>query len=487
MGREPIEICHSGGGSSAMEGRRFGERYRLVRGIGHGGMGEVWAARDERLGRDVAVKVVSMLAEPGGRGDAVRARFLREARITAALQHPNIVTVHDMGEAGTEVGQVPFLVMELVPGESLDTVLRRGRVALADAAKWGAQISEALAAAHEAAVLHRDIKPANVLVTPSGLVKVLDFGIARAAGPYATADRLTEPGFIVGTPPYMAPEQARGLPETRSDLYALGCLLFELVTGRLPFTATDSMGYVTAHLTQTPPTPSSVAPGIPAAWDRVLLRLLSKEPERRYSGAAELAVVLRGLSAGQAAGEQGGKQAAVQAEKQPVAQATRQPVATPQSKKRAVERARKLRRNRRWASAGKAVLVVAGVWSGWALNHQPSTDSKAKSACSQSFEDIKALYAAYPLLSDSAMRSDTAMTVAAQQLGANLRARSTGMSASSDPRSVSGQVKITLGNVGEVYRAGGRNDGLRRQYYQSLVAACHEVSATPPAGLDVPV
>ncbi|MFK0203301.1 serine/threonine-protein kinase [Streptomyces lavendulae] len=211
-----------------------------------------------------------------------RARFLREARITAQLQHPNIVTIHDLGEADIGDDKAPFLVMELIRGEGLDALLRRGAVPLPDTARWGAQICDALAAAHDMGVMHRDIKPSNILITPSGLVKVLDFGIARAADPYATADRLTQTGFIVGTPPYMAPEQARGFPEPRSDLYALGCLLFELITRRLPFQAPDTMGYLSAHLTQEPPTPSSLSTGIPAAWDRLVLTLLDKDPDKRY-------------------------------------------------------------------------------------------------------------------------------------------------------------------------------------------------------------
>ncbi|WP_243745148.1 serine/threonine-protein kinase [Streptomyces hainanensis] len=190
----------------------LGGRYRLVRQLGEGGMGQVWQAQDKTLGRPVAVKVISLLAGGGSRGDEARTRFLREARITAQLQHPNIVTIHDLGENGTEGNTVPFLVMELVRGEGLDSILRRGAVTLPDAAPWGAQICDALAEAHHAGITHRDIKPSNVLIPPSGTVKVLDFGIARTADPYATADRLTQTGFIVGTPPYMAPEQARAFP-----------------------------------------------------------------------------------------------------------------------------------------------------------------------------------------------------------------------------------------------------------------------------------
>ncbi|MFI1332734.1 serine/threonine-protein kinase [Streptomyces sp. NPDC020845] len=278
-----------------MRDQLFGGRYRLLRQMGEGGMGQVWEARDETLGRLVAVKVIALLVGGGSRGDEARARFLREARITAALQHPNVVTVHDLGETDTEDGRAPFLVMELLRGEALDAVLRRGPAALPDTARWGAEICDALAAAHETRVLHRDIKPSNVLITTASTVKVLDFGIARAADPSATANHLTQTGFIVGTPPYMAPEQARGFPEARSDLYALGCLLFELITGRLPFEAPDAVGYLTAHLSQEPPAPSSVAAGIPPEWDELVLTLLRKEPGQRYASASALAQALRRL------------------------------------------------------------------------------------------------------------------------------------------------------------------------------------------------
>ncbi|MGD1221447.1 serine/threonine-protein kinase [Streptomyces krungchingensis] len=278
-----------------MRDQLLGGRYRLVRQLGEGGMGQVWEAQDESLGRRVAVKVISLLAGGGSHGTEARARFLREARITARLQHPNIVTVHDLGETDTGDSRAPFLVMELVRGEGLDAKLRRGVVTLPDAARWGAQICDALADAHDAGITHRDIKPSNILVMPSDALKVLDFGIARTADPYATADRLTQTGFIVGTPPYMAPEQARGFPEARSDLYALGCLLFELITGQLPFQAPDTVGYLAAHLTQAPPTPSSVSTGIPPAWDSLVLTLLHKEPDKRYPNAATLSQALRQL------------------------------------------------------------------------------------------------------------------------------------------------------------------------------------------------
>ncbi|RAG82369.1 hypothetical protein DN069_28030 [Streptacidiphilus pinicola] len=258
-------------------------------------MGQVWEAHDGTLERPVAVKVITRLSGGGSQGDKARTRFLREARITGLLQHPNIVTVHDLGETDGQDGKAPFLVMELVRGEGLDLVLSRGPVSLAQAAEWSAQICDALAEAHRAGVLHRDIKPSNIQVMPSGATKVLDFGIARAADPYATADRLTQTGFIVGTPPYMAPEQARGNPEARSDLYALGCLLFEMITGSLPFQAPDPIGYIAAHLTQEPPAPSTLAMEIPPAWDDVVLTLLRKDPRERYENAAAVARALRQL------------------------------------------------------------------------------------------------------------------------------------------------------------------------------------------------
>ncbi|MET9436354.1 serine/threonine-protein kinase [Streptomyces sp. NPDC006551] len=278
-----------------MRDQLLGGRYRLVEPLGEGGMGQVWEARDEKLDRPVAVKLISLLSGGGSHATDARARFLREARLTARLQHPHIVTLHDVGEADVEGRTTPFLVMERLRGQGLDALLRNGDVTPRDAARWGSQVADALAEAHGVGVMHRDVKPSNIMVTSSGNAKVLDFGIARAADPYATADRLTQTGFIIGTPPYMAPEQARGRPEPRSDLYALGCVIFELLTGRLPFEAPDTMGYLSAHLTDDPPAPGTFVPGLAADWDALVLRLLEKDPGRRHDSAAELAAELRRL------------------------------------------------------------------------------------------------------------------------------------------------------------------------------------------------
>ncbi|MFI1580858.1 protein kinase [Embleya sp. NPDC020630] len=384
-----------------MRDQLLGGRYRLVRVLGEGGMGQVWEARDETLGRSVAVKVISLLAGGGSRGDEARARFLREARITAQLQHPNIVTIHDLGETGTEGDRVPFLVMELIRGEGLDAELRRGAVALPTAARWGAQIYDALAEAHTVGIVHRDIKPSNILITPSGMVKVLDFGIARAADAHASADRLTRTGFIVGTPAYMAPEQARGYPEPRSDLYALGCLLFELVTGRLPFQAPDTVGYLTAHLTQEPPAPSSVRAGIPSVWDDLVLTLLDKDPGRRYPNAADLARTLRQLDRAaelvSAADEFAPTSAAPDARPTRPATAAPPPVSRPVGRRAfpTVRAPSPGRRAATWAAFGVGLVVLAvgtllvytpwGAIAGWlplllgpALLHAPFRASKGK-------------------------------------------------------------------------------------------------------------
>ncbi|WP_073733823.1 protein kinase domain-containing protein [Streptomyces sp. CB02488] len=358
-----------------MVDRILADRYRLVRLLGQGGMGEVWEARDEVLGRAVAVKVISVLGGGGSTADEARARFLREARITAALQHPHIVTVHDLGTAATPEGDTPFLVMELLRGEGLEAAVRRGPLSGADAARWGVQICEALAEAHAVGVLHRDIKPANIFVASSARVKVLDFGIARAADPSAADGRLTRTGLVVGTAAYMAPEQARGYPEERSDLYAVGCVLFELRTGRLPFGAPDTLGLLTAHLNDVPPVPSSVAPGISPGWDRLILRLLAKDPRDRYESAAELADALRECegraprTAPVPSPRPGQADSAVPPEAAPTVTATRPD--TPGAAGRTPLSRRGLLRRGAGVAAVAAVGVSAGVYLTGSPEHDP--------------------------------------------------------------------------------------------------------------------
>ncbi|MFG2292781.1 protein kinase [Streptomyces sp. NPDC048603] len=279
---------------------RIEDRYELEELLGRGGFGEVWRAWDDRVGRWVAVKI----GYPGT-ADDVR-RLEREANLAGNLSHPNIATVHDVGRGLREGQDMVFLVMELVQGDTLATVLKAGLPEVADVLEWAVHIADALGAAHRAGIVHRDVKPANVMVTGSGVVKVLDFGIAKAqGGPAPALTNLTATGMIIGSFPYMAPERwtggADGVPvDGRADLYALGCVLAELLTGRLPFTGGELHELLAQHLQVPPPVPSGLRPGIPAALDRLVLDLLAKDPRQRPADAAEVVRRLREIAHGQA-------------------------------------------------------------------------------------------------------------------------------------------------------------------------------------------
>jgi serine/threonine protein kinase len=263
-----------------MRGEIVDGRYVLGEFLGSGGMGEVYLAHDEVLERDVALKVLRSHYA----GDEVFAeRFRREARSAASLSHPNIVQVYDRGEAedGTS-----YIAMEYVPGGTLkEQIERRGPFGARDTAAVGAQIADALGAAHERGVIHRDIKPQNVLVTSSGDLKVTDFGIARAA----SAVTSSASGAIFGTAGYISPEQALGEPVgPRSDLYSLGVILYEMLTGGLPFTADNSIAVCMKHVTEPLRPPRLLNPEVPEGMDAVVVKLLAKNPAGRYAGATEL-------------------------------------------------------------------------------------------------------------------------------------------------------------------------------------------------------
>ncbi|MFF3088063.1 serine/threonine-protein kinase [Streptomyces nojiriensis] len=281
-----------------MRGALLEGRYRLERRLGAGGMGEVWQARDLRLDREVAVKVISR----GVAGDhLLEERFRKEARMAAGLTHPRIVTVHDHGEVEVDGSPVLFLVMELVRGRPLTAVLRDHRSGVDPAAvvRWAVQICEGLAAAHRAGVVHRDIKPANIMVhgPAEADVTICDFGIARLAEETGTG--LTATGAAIGTPTYMSPEQARGdrRIDGRSDLYSLGCMLYELLSGRPPFTG-SGLSVLSQHLTGEPAPIRELRPKVPEELERLVLELLAKEPAARPADARQVIDRLRRAATG---------------------------------------------------------------------------------------------------------------------------------------------------------------------------------------------
>ncbi len=266
-------------------------RYKLESRIATGGMGEVWRATDQVLGREVALKVL----KPEFSDDPTfRSRFETEARNAAALHHPNVASVFDFGElpaeAGSDSGKArPYLVMELVRGEPLSALLRKGEPMSADiAANLVAQAADGLAAAHELGIVHRDVKPANLLVTRDRTVKITDFGIARAADAVA----LTTTGQVIGTPQYLSPEQAEGKAATgASDIYSLGVVLYECLAGRRPFDAESPIATALAHIREQPP---PLPDDVPEAMRRTVETALAKDPADRFASVAEFAAALRG-------------------------------------------------------------------------------------------------------------------------------------------------------------------------------------------------
>jgi serine/threonine protein kinase len=269
-----------------MSGQMLSGRYRLDSVLGRGGMATVWRGTDERLVRPVAVKVLdrSGITEP----NAVR-RFDQEARTAGRLTHPHIVAVHDTGvDDGT-----PYLVMELVDGVSLAVLLDRGPLPVDQAVGIAAQICDALSAAHAQGVVHRDIKPANILLTPSGLAKVCDFGIARLVNQQHT--QLTAPYTTIGTSGYMAPEQATGTAvDARTDLYALGCVLYSMLTGTPPYAGDNPLAVMWQHQHQPIPSARATRPDVPPDLDVVIGRLLAKNPNDRPATALEVGAKLAG-------------------------------------------------------------------------------------------------------------------------------------------------------------------------------------------------
>ncbi|MGY1704261.1 Stk1 family PASTA domain-containing Ser/Thr kinase [Geodermatophilus sp. SYSU D00697] len=274
----------------------LGERYEIGGVLGRGGMAEVHRGRDLRLGREVAVKV---LRSDLARDPSFQVRFRREAQAAASLNHPAIVAVYDTGEDRTASGATPYIVMEYVEGQTLRDVLRReGVLSPERAMSLAADICGALDFSHRNGIVHRDVKPGNVMITPQGSVKVMDFGIARAVSDSAAT--MTSTAAVIGTAQYLSPEQARGEGvDARSDVYSLGCLLYELVTGAPPFTGDSPVSVAYQHVREDPRLPSSINPAIPPELDAILLKAMSKNPANRYQSAADMRNDLLRALAGQ--------------------------------------------------------------------------------------------------------------------------------------------------------------------------------------------
>src|SRR5580658_11329320 len=271
--------------------------YVFLEKLGAGGMGEIYKARDSRLNRMVAVKV---LAPGRTRDPAGRRRFIQEARAASALNHPNIVTIHDI----LPEGDTQYMVMEHVSGETLHRIISTGPLPIPQVLQISIQMANALAAAHGAGIIHRDFKPANVMVTGSGLVKILDFGLAKLTDlqpadedqKTLTAAPLTREGSIMGTVNYMSPEQAEGLKvDGRSDIFSFGAVLYEMVTGHRAFDGDSGISTLSAVLRDEVKPIREIAPGVPAELDDLVIRCLRKNPAERWQSMTEVETELTGL------------------------------------------------------------------------------------------------------------------------------------------------------------------------------------------------
>lgn len=274
--------------------RLLGGRYEVRSLIGRGGMATVHLGRDTRLSRLVAIK---MLRVDLARDAVFQTRFRREAQAAASLNHPNIVAVYDTGEEPArgpdgKTIMVPYIVMEYVEGHTVKELLSDGTpVPIPEAVEITEGVLSALEYAHGAGLVHRDIKPGNIMLTNTGKVKVMDFGIARALTDSQAT--MTSANAVVGTALYLSPEQARGERiDERSDVYSAGCVLFELLTGRAPFAGDSAVSLAYQHVSELPPVPSSIATDVPASLDRVVMKAMAKDPEQRYASAADMATDL---------------------------------------------------------------------------------------------------------------------------------------------------------------------------------------------------
>jgi serine/threonine-protein kinase len=270
-----------------MDKRMLG-RYEIVAELGKGAMGVVYRANDPLLSREVAIKTVNMSSDPQEMAE-YEARFYQEAKAAGGLNHPNIVTIYDIGKSGNVV----FMAMELLEGAELRALMKPGDpIPHVRAVEIAAQVADGLAYAHQHGVVHRDIKPANIMIPAAGGAKIMDFGIARMR----TAEVRTQTGVVLGSPRYMSPEQVSGKrAEPRSDIFSLGVILYEMLTGKPAFTGDDVTSVMFQILNVVPPAPSTLVPGLPEVLDFIIAKALSKTPDDRYQDAAELARDLRSV------------------------------------------------------------------------------------------------------------------------------------------------------------------------------------------------
>jgi len=323
--------------------------YVVTHRIGSGGMGEVYRARDTRLDREVALKV---LPPDAMRDRERRSRFKREARAASRLNHPNSVTIYDIGEQDGRV----FIAMEYIEGRTLDVVIPQAGLALQDTLRYATAIAAALAEAHSAGIIHRDLKPGNIMITPDGVVKVLDFGLAKISRPpdfgQTVSSLETQKGMFMGTPAYMSPEQADGkFVDVRSDIFSFGALLYQMVAGRRAFQGDSIVDTMTA-VVQSEPDP--LPDGVPAELQRVILRCLKKDPDRRFQRMADVRVSLERLREESVSG-----------------------ALTPQPAKRSVGWPRAIRRALQIAAAGVAVAALAYFGSRFFRRTTESSDGRA--------------------------------------------------------------------------------------------------------------
>ncbi|MDQ3940977.1 MAG: Stk1 family PASTA domain-containing Ser/Thr kinase, partial [Actinomycetota bacterium] len=274
-------------------GTTYGGRYSVIERVGVGGMAEVYRARDELLGREVAVKVLS---ERLSTDRSFVERFRREAQAAANLSHPNIVSLYDYGTDG----DANFIVMEYIDGKSVaDLIKDEGPLLPERAAEVAADVAKALERAHTAGLVHRDVKPNNIMLTSSGQTKVTDFGIVRALGGDAE-QQMTQTGMVIGTAAYLSPEQAQGNPvDARSDVYSLGCVLYEMLTGSPPFAGDTPLAIAYKHVREDAQPPSALNPDVPSGLDAITMKALAKNPDNRFSSASDMREDLERFLSGQ--------------------------------------------------------------------------------------------------------------------------------------------------------------------------------------------